>query len=95
MAERWNQGFHLSLLYLNKQETEEGGGGGVDSSTAVGQAGIPSGTVTFLPSSRYPCHLYSWVCSRGLLRGFHMPSYSEGIPLLQYADDASFFMRVQ
>ena len=33
-------------------------------------------------------------CSNGLLKGFQMPSYPEGFPLLQYTDDTTFFMEI-
>ena len=54
---------------------------------------ISSGPATFCPCSECPSCLHEPGLRTGLLSGFHMPSYRAGIPLPQYADDTSFFMR--
>ena len=66
-------------------------GGRVDSPTKGREAGMPTCLLVLVVDALFTCTMQA--CSQGLLRGYQTPSYPDGIPFMQYADDNAFFYR--
>ena len=66
---------------------------GMDSPSARHPAGLPIGPLLFILAMDALAVCTSQVCMRGAMTRFWLASLPGGIPLLQYADDTTFFIQ--
>ena len=80
---------YLTLIFgINKLAR---GGGWVQPQRGVRQ-GCPLAPLLFVLAVDVLATCTIQACSQGILKGFQTHCYPEGIQLLQYADDTTFFM---